>query len=199
MPAAEATAEKPLPTIWELPDDLWERVEPILARRYPLAATGRPRADLRRVLDGIIYRMRSGVQCNQLPRRFGADSTVHGWFQRLVADGVLAEIWAELVRECDELDAVAWEWQAADAVMGKSRFEGDARGPNPTDRAKSGTKKSVIVEQAGGPLGVAIAGANVHDTKLLGGDDRRDRDRAARPHQARPAPVPRQGLRQPDR
>ena len=30
-----------------------------------------------------------------------------------------------------------------------------------------GTKKSVIVEQDGGPLGVAIAGANVHDTKLL--------------------------------
>lgn len=51
--------------------------------------------------------------------------------------------------------------------MGKSRFEGDKRGPNPTDRAKPGTRKSVIVEQGGGPLGVAIAGANVHDTKLL--------------------------------
>ena len=51
--------------------------------------------------------------------------------------------------------------------MGKSRFEGGARGPNPTDRAKMGTKKSVIVEQHGGPLGAVIAGANVHDTKLL--------------------------------
>jgi hypothetical protein len=30
-----------------------------------------------------------------------------------------------------------------------------------------GTKKSVIVEQHGGPLGAVIAGANVHDTKLL--------------------------------
>jgi putative transposase len=40
-------------------------------------------------------------------------------------------------------------------------------GPNPTDRAKQGTKKSVIVEQRGGPLGVAIDGANIHDTKLL--------------------------------
>jgi putative transposase len=167
LPAAETTAGKPLPTIWELSDDLWERIEPILARRYPPAATGRPRADLRRVLDGIIYRMRSGVQWNQLPCRFGADSTVHGWFQRFAADGVLREIWAELVGECDELGAVAWEWQAADGVMGKSRFEGGERGPNPTDRAKPGTKKSVIVEQAGGPLGVAIGGANVHDTKLL--------------------------------
>lgn len=167
MPAAEATAAKPLPTIWELPDELWERVEPILARHYPPARTGRPRADLRLVLDGIVFRMRSGCQWNQLPERFGPDSTVHGWFQRFVEDGVLEEIWAELVRECEALGAVQWEWQAADGVMGKSRFSGDKRGPNPTDRAKSGTKKSVIVEQQGGPLGVAIEGANVHDTKLL--------------------------------
>lgn len=167
MPTVETTPGCPLPTIWELPDELWERIEPILARRYPPASTGRPRADLRRVLDGIIYRMRSGVQWNRLPRAFGADSTVHGWLQRFVADGVLREMWAELVRECDALGAVAWEWQAADGVMGKSRFEGGARGPNPTDRAKPGTKKHLIVEQHGGPLGVVIAAANVNDHKLL--------------------------------
>jgi putative transposase len=167
LPASEATAEPALPTIWEIPDELWDRIEPILERHYPRARTGRPRADLRLVLEGIIFRLRSGVQWNQLPRRFGADSTVHGWFQRFVRDGVLQEIWSELVRECDELGAVSWEWQAADGVMGKSRFEGDARGPNPTDRAKMGTKKSVLVEERGGPLGAVIDGANVHDTKLL--------------------------------
>jgi putative transposase len=167
LPATEATAEKPLPTIWELPDELWERIDPILARRYPPAPTGRPRADLRRVIDGIIHRMRSGCQWNHLPREFGPDSTVHGWFQRFVRDGMLEQIWTELVHECAELGAVEWEWQAADGVMGKSRFCGDKRGPNPTDRAKQGTKKSVIVERTGGPLGIAIAGANVHDTKLL--------------------------------
>ena len=40
-------------------------------------------------------------------------------------------------------------------------------GPNPTDRAKAGTKKSILVEADGGPLSVVVAGANVHDTKLL--------------------------------
>lgn len=167
MPNAETTPARALATIWELPDELWLRIEPILKERYPPAATGRPQADLRRVLDAIIYRMRSGVQWNRLPREFGADSTVHGWFQRFAADGVLIEIWAELVRECDELDAVLWEWQAADGVMGKSRFGGSARGPNPTDRGKQGTKKHVLVEQDGGPLAVVIAGANVNDHTLL--------------------------------
>src|SRR5690349_17047408 len=40
-------------------------------------------------------------------------------------------------------------------------------GKNPTDRAKAGVKKSVLVEADGGPLAICIAGANVHDTKLL--------------------------------
>ncbi len=167
MPAVETTPARPLPTIWELPDDLWEEIEPMLDCFYPPARTGRPRADLRLVLDGIIHRLRSGCQWRHMPERFGAPSTVHGWFQRFAADGFLEEIWAYLVRECEELGAVRWEWQAADGVMGKSRFEGAKRGPNPTDRAKMGTKKSVLVDQEGGPLAAVIDGANVHDTKLL--------------------------------
>jgi len=50
---------------------------------------------------------------------------------------------------------------------GQGAFWGDKVGPNPTDRGKNGTKRSVIVEADGGPLGVVVAGANIHDTKLL--------------------------------
>jgi putative transposase len=167
LPAPETTPERPPPAIWSISDELWERIEPVLAHHYPPARTGRPRADLRLILDGIIYRLRSGVQWNQLPRRFGADSTVHGWFQRFAADGVLREIWAALAAECERAGGLDWEWQSVDGVMGKSRFSGDKRGPNPTDRAKMGTKKSIAVEADGGPLGAVICGANVHDSKLL--------------------------------
>src|SRR2546430_1081979 len=50
---------------------------------------------------------------------------------------------------------------------GQGAVWGGLVGPNPTDRGKPGTKRSVIVEADGGPMGVVIAGANVHDTKLL--------------------------------
>ncbi len=50
---------------------------------------------------------------------------------------------------------------------GKSAFWGGAIGRNPTDRGKAGSKKSILVDGAGGPLSVVVAGANVHDTKLL--------------------------------
>ena len=51
--------------------------------------------------------------------------------------------------------------------MGKARFGGDQVGPNPTDRAKNGSKKSILTNRNGGPLWVIVAGANVPDTKLL--------------------------------
>jgi len=58
-------------------------------------------------------------------------------------------------------------------LAGGRRFDGQGqdgrrkKGPNPTDRAKPGTKKSVHVEASGGPLGIETEGANIHDTKLL--------------------------------
>lgn len=40
-------------------------------------------------------------------------------------------------------------------------------GPNPTDRAKSGVKRSVLTEGHGVPIGLAIEGANRHDMKMV--------------------------------
>ncbi len=50
---------------------------------------------------------------------------------------------------------------------GQGAFWGDLVGPNPTDRAKNGVKRSLLAEADGGPLSVVIAGANVPDFKLL--------------------------------
>ena len=40
-------------------------------------------------------------------------------------------------------------------------------GPNPTDRAKAGTKRGVLTEAGGGPVAVALAPANRHDSLVL--------------------------------
>jgi len=92
-----------LGVIWEIPDALWERIQPILEEFWPTKTTGRKHAEWRRCLNGIIFRMRTGCQWNQLPKEFGDDSTVHRWFQRWNKNGVMERIWAELVSECDEL------------------------------------------------------------------------------------------------
>ena len=114
----------PLPTIWRVSDDLWAKIEPILAEYDRPKRVGRKRIDQRRALDGIIYRMRSGTQWNQLPKEFGDDSSVHRTFQRWVELHVFDHIWAALVEECEGLGGVNWEWQATDAAMGKARLGG---------------------------------------------------------------------------
>ena len=94
------------------------------------------------MLDGIIFRMRSGCQWNRLPRELGDDSTIHRTFQRWVELGVLEGIWAVLVEGCEELGGVDWEWQSADCSMGQARLGGGAIGRNPTDRGQAGSKQS---------------------------------------------------------
>ena len=110
---------KPLPTIWDVPDDLWERIEPVI--RWTRPNRGRKRVDQRKMLEGIVFRMRSGCQWNHLPEELGDDSTIHRTFQRWVGCGALEGIWAVLIEECQELGGVNWEWQSADCSMGRAR------------------------------------------------------------------------------
>jgi len=115
---------KPLATIWQVPDELWKIIQPILDKLDPPAPTGRKRIDPRAALNGIIYQMRSGCQWNVLPKQFGDDSSVHRTFQRWIRKGVLDRIWAVLVEQCEEPGGVDWRWQSADGGMGKARFGG---------------------------------------------------------------------------
>jgi len=54
-----------------------KRVEPLLPRYRASKWGGRPRVDLRRVLDGTLYVLRTGCQWKAAPRQFGSPSTLH--------------------------------------------------------------------------------------------------------------------------
>jgi len=120
-----------LGVLWEIPDELWKRIEPILLEYWPPKATGRKVANWRAILNGIIFRMRTGCQWNQLPKQFGDDSTVHRWFQRWCKEGLMQTIWAVLVAECEELGGVNWQWQAANGATAKARCGGKKRAEIP--------------------------------------------------------------------
>jgi transposase len=47
--------------------------------------------------------------------------------------------------------------------LGASSFWGHQTGPNPTDRAKAGSKHHVITDAQGIPLAARLTGANAHD------------------------------------
>ena len=50
--------------------------------------------------------------------------------------------------------------------MIKTPFGGAATGANPTDRGKSGTKRSQLGDGHGFPLAIAVEGANMNESKL---------------------------------
>jgi putative transposase len=124
-----------LGTLWEVSDELWAQIAPVVAEVDPPKATGRPRIDARAALNAILFRLRSGCQWNHLPERFPDDSSVHRTFQRWVRLGLFARLWAVLVARCDELAGVNWEWQAADGAMGKARLGGTSSAATPPTAA----------------------------------------------------------------
>lgn len=67
----------------------------------------------------------------------------------------------------DELISMDWQWQSVDGAMTKAPLGGEKTGKNPTDRGKLGTKRSLQTDASGIPVGLAVRGANVHDTRLL--------------------------------
>jgi putative transposase len=129
---------KALATIWRCPDPLWDRVALVVDELDPPAETGRPRVDLRRALNGMIYQLRTGCQWNALPKEFGDDSSVHRTMQRWVAKEVFPLIWSLLVAECDDLGGVDFDWQAADCAMGKARSGGMPWARTPRIAARTG-------------------------------------------------------------
>jgi putative transposase len=54
-----------------------------------------------------------------------------------------------------------------DGAMTKAPLGGQATGKNPTDRAKIGTKRSLLTDGQGVPLGIEVSGANTHDKRMV--------------------------------
>ena len=145
--------QETLETIWGVPDELWERIEPIILEEDPPKARGRKRSDPRQMLNGIIFRLRSGCQWNRLPKELG--------------DGRLAPNVGSLGGGVRRVGWRGLGMAGGRRSHGQGTFWGDLIGPNPTDRGKAGTKRSLLVDGEGGPLSIVVAGANVHDAKLL--------------------------------
>lgn len=153
---------------WRMPDELWEKVKPFLppGKPHPLGCH-RPRVEDRKAMDAIFYHLRTGCQWKALDATgICSSSSAHRRFQEWTQAGVFQRLWTQGLLDYDELKGTEWEWQAMDGAMTKAPLGKEQTGPNPTDRAKRGVKRSLLVEGNGVPLGVAVDGANRNDFKM---------------------------------
>lgn len=147
-----------------LPNEaLWLAIEPLLPEEPPKPNGGRPRMPNRQAFFAMFYLLRTGIQWKALPRQLGAPSTVHDRFQEWQQAGVFEQLWTTGLLEYHTDVGLDFEWQSIDGAMTKAPLGGEATGPNPTDRAKKGTKRHLLTEGGGLPIGLVVTGANRHD------------------------------------
>jgi len=72
-----------------LTDDEWECIKDVFP---PAARTGRPPSDRRKIIDAVLWIMRTGAPWRDLPEQFGPWATAWDLFDKWNADGTLDEI-----------------------------------------------------------------------------------------------------------
>lgn len=90
-----------------LSDAQWARIEPLMPSSD--GQRGRPFRDHRQVVEGIIYRLRTGIAWRDLPASFGPHQTASKRHRRFSADGTWDKIHARLVAEADAVGDVDWD------------------------------------------------------------------------------------------
>ena len=90
---------------WRLSDAQWERIRALLP---PPKETGRPRADDRCTLDGILYILRTGSRWQDLPPHFGSPVTCWRRFNQWEASGAWERIWQALFASLTTREKLVW-------------------------------------------------------------------------------------------
>jgi len=123
---------------WELPEAVWQQMEPLIPPRK--SKEGRPRTvDVKRIAEGIFYVLRTGIQWQAAPREhFGPPSTVYYYFAQWVKAGVFGQLWAVALAVYDDLKGLEWTWQSIDGAMTKAPLGGKPRAPIPRTVASAG-------------------------------------------------------------
>jgi len=147
---------------WEVTDDFWARVEPLIPQRPERAANrafvrkagaGRKPKPARLVFEAIVFVLRTGCQWKALPfERFGSASAIHKRFLDWEKAGVFEAIWRAGLAEYDEMEGIAWRWQSIDGAMMKAPLAQEEVGPNPTDRGKKRQQASLARRRAWRPV-----------------------------------------------
>ena len=90
-----------VPTIKRVPDELWDEIRFILPPEKLDNTIGRPAVSFRKVLDGILYVLRTGCQWKMLPQEFGSGSTCHRRFQEWSISKIFQRLWTRLLKVYD--------------------------------------------------------------------------------------------------
>ncbi|WP_406164180.1 MULTISPECIES: IS5 family transposase [Streptomyces] len=157
----------------ELTDQEWELLAPLI----PRAATGRPRMEDRQVVNGMVYKIRTGISWRDLPERYGSWQTVYTRFRRYALDGVFTRALQQIQARADAAGDVDWLVQIDSTIVRAhqhaamtGRKGGSTGRTNRKDhalgRSRGGltTKIHLACDGKGRPLAILLTPGQRHDS-----------------------------------
>jgi transposase len=152
-------------------DELWQLIEPLLPPEKPRRwrFPGRKPLDRRKVLSGIIFVLKTGINWDDLPTElgWGCGRTCRETLTAWQGAGVWQQLHELLLAKLQEAGQIDWSRALVDSASVKAPKGGAETGPSPTDRRKKGSKHHLITDAKGIPLAVRLTGANRHDVTQL--------------------------------
>jgi transposase len=146
---------------YELSDPEWTAIRPML----PNKPRGVPRADDRRVLNGIFWVLRSGAPWRDLPNDFGPYTTCYNRFIRWRRAGVWRRIMDALAAAHDasvqmiDTSIVRVHQHGACIVRNRNQSMGRSRG-------RLTSKIHAVVDANGLPMRLGLTAGEAHDNRL---------------------------------
>ena len=126
-----------------LTDEQWERLRPHLPPQKPV--TGKPNRDHRMIVEGMLWRLRTGAPWRDLPERYGAWQTVYSRFRRWQRAGVWERALAALQAEGDAAGDLDWTLHFLDGTTVRAH------------QHAAGAKKGAVIRPWAAPGAVSPA------------------------------------------
>jgi transposase len=110
----------------ELTDEQWAVIQPLL----PVSgAKGRPRVDDRRVINGMLYKCKTGIAWRDLPERYGPWKTVYNRFWRWARNGTLTMLVRKVRVIAEAIDELDREVSVDSSIVRAHQHAAGARRP----------------------------------------------------------------------
>ena len=150
-------------------DPLWDQFEDLLPGRideHPLGCH-RPRIADRVVFDKLVQVLVLGATYERIADTTCSATTIRRRRDEWISAGIFDELEQICLEAYDKIVGLELEDVTVDGCIVKAPCGGEAAGKSPVDRGKQGTKRSVLTDGGGIPLGAVSAPANRHDSVFL--------------------------------
>lgn len=150
-------------------EPLWRQFEALIPERphtHPLGCH-KPRISDRIIFDKLIQVLVLGAAYEKISDTTCSATTIRRRRDEWISSGIFRELEQICLESYDRIIGLDLENLVIDGCLVKAPCGGEAAGKSPVDRGKQGTKRSVMTDGKGIPVGCVIAGANRHDSPLL--------------------------------